>query len=80
MCHIFGQKSLSFYTISVYFFKKQGYRTVLNSQFSISAYASINLQLQILNTFLFLYGFSIVVVINKGLKQYVMNLTKLVHA
>ena len=38
------------------------------------------LQLQILKRVLFLNGFSIVVVINSLLKQYVINLTKLVHA
>ena len=42
--------------------------------------ALIDLQLQILNKFLFLNGISIVVVINGWLKQYVINLTKLVHA
>ena len=38
-----------------------------------------DLQLQILNKFLFLNGISIVVVINSWLKQYVIHLTKQVH-
>ena len=49
-------------------------------KFSILTYAWIDLQLQILNKFLFLNGISIVVVINSWLKQYVMNLTKLAHS
>ena len=54
--------------------------TVLNSQFSILIYARIDLQLPILKRFLLMNGICIVVVINSWLKQYVINLTKLVHA
>ena len=53
--------------------------TVLNFQFSILKYVWIDLQLQILKRFLFLNDISIVFVINSWLKQYVINLTNLVH-
>ena len=81
VCHTFWQKSFSFKTISINFQK-----TRIKDCFTFSIF-DFDICLNwptITNSekcfFLFLNGISIVVVINSWLKQYVINLTKLVNA